>query len=149
MSTSDDSHFDEPRPALPGMGADLTGATGIAGMSGMGDLGGLLESAQEALAAQAEAAEQVVEGSAGGGVVRLEMSGAGEVLSVTIAPEVVDPAEVDMLQDLVVAAFHDASTKVTAIQRQALGALGGFDLGGLGGFGGADEPDGPAGPGVG
>lgn len=146
MSTSD-HNFDEPRPALPGMGADVTEAAGIAGMSGLGDLGGLLESAQEAMAAQAEAAERVVEGSAGGGAVRVEMSGAGEVRSVAIAPEVVDPNEVDMLQDLVVAAFHDASAKVTAIQRQALGALGGFDLGGpLGGLGGAE---GPAAPGAG
>jgi nucleoid-associated protein EbfC len=62
---------------------------------------------------------------------------------VTIAPEVVDPDEVEMLQDLVVAALHDATAQVTAIQRKALGALGGFDLGGIGGLGGL--PDDPSG----
>jgi nucleoid-associated protein EbfC len=142
MSTNEGHGFDEPRPPLPGMGDDPQ-SSGIAGMSGLGDLGGLLESAQEALAAQAEAADQVVEGSAGGGVVKVTMSGTGEVQGVTIAPEVVDPDEVEMLQDLVVAALHDATAQVTAIQRKALGALGGFDLGGIGGLGGL--PDGPAG----
>jgi DNA-binding YbaB/EbfC family protein len=142
MSTNDSHGFDEPRPPLPGMGDDVE-VTGIAGMSGLGDLGGLLESAQEALAAQAEAANEVVEGSAGGGVVRVTMSGTGEVQAVTIDPEVVDPDEVEMLQDLVVAALHDATAKVAEIQRQALGAFGGFDIGGLGGLGGPSG--GPAG----
>jgi len=133
--SNDDQGFEPTRPALPGMGGDPTEPAGIAGMSGLGDLGGLLESAQSALAAQAEAAEQIVEGSAGGGVVRVEMSGAGEFQSVTIDPEVVDPGDVEMLQDLVLAALHDASAKVTALQREALGAFGGLDLGGLGGAG--------------
>ncbi|HYZ98317.1 MAG TPA: YbaB/EbfC family nucleoid-associated protein [Acidimicrobiales bacterium] len=99
---------------------------------GLGDLGGLLESAQEALAAQAQAAEEVVVGSAGGGVVTVEMAGTGEVRSITLAPEVVDPDDIEMLQDLIVAAIHDAGRQVTARQREALGALGGLDLGGLG-----------------
>ena len=136
MSTNESHGFDEPRPRLPGMGHDPTEPSGIAGLSGLGDLGGLLESAQEALAAQAEAASQVVEGTAGGGVVKVTMTGTGEVQAVTIAPEVVDPEEVDMLQDLVVAALHDAAAQVTAIQRRALGAFGAVDLGGLGGLGG-------------
>jgi hypothetical protein len=109
----------------------------------MGGLGGLLESAQQALSAQSKAAEEIVEGRSGGGVVSVEMSGAGEVLSVTLAPEVVDPDEIEMLQDLIVAALHDAATQVTELQRQALGAFGGIDLGGMG-LGG---PGGPAGPG--
>jgi DNA-binding protein YbaB len=60
------------------------------------------------------------------------MTGNGEVRSVTLAPEVVDPDDIDMLQDLIVAALHDAGHKVTDLQRQALGALGGLDIGGLG-----------------
>jgi DNA-binding YbaB/EbfC family protein len=99
----------------------------------IGDLGGLLESAQEAFSAQARAAAEVVVGSAGGGVVTVEMTGTGEVRSVTLAPEVVDPDDVEMLQDLIVAALHDAGAKVAALQREALGALGNLDLGGLGG----------------
>ena len=103
------------------------------GLPGLGDLGGLLESAQEAFSAQARAADEVVTGSAGGGVVTVEMSGAGEVRSIRLAPEVVDPEDVEMLQDLIVAALHDAGARVAALQRDALGALGGLDIDGLGG----------------
>jgi nucleoid-associated protein EbfC len=100
---------------------------------GLGDLGGLLESAQEAFSAQARAADEIVTGSAGGGVVTVEMAGTGEVRSIKLAREVVDPEDIEMLQDLIVAALHDAGAKVTALQRDALGALGGLDIDGLGG----------------
>jgi DNA-binding YbaB/EbfC family protein len=102
------------------------------GTPGLGDLGGLLESAQQAFSAQAKAATEIVEGSAGGGVVTVEMTGGGEVTAVRLAPEVVDPDDIEMLQDLIVAALHDAGLKVTELQRKALGALGGLDVGGLG-----------------
>ena len=112
----------------------------------------LLASAQEMLAAQAEAVNQTVEGTAGGGVVRIQMTGAGEVTDITLAPEVVDPAEVEMLQDLILAALRDATAKVTELQRQALGALGQLDLGALGdmfdGGGGGAEDAGPELPGL-
>ncbi|HEY3139955.1 MAG TPA: YbaB/EbfC family nucleoid-associated protein [Acidimicrobiales bacterium] len=103
----------------------------------------LLASAQEMLAAQAEAVNQTVEGTAGGGVVRIQMTGAGEVTDITLSAEVVDPAEVEMLQDLILAALRDATAKVTELQRQALGALGQLDLGALGGMfvGGGGGPD--------
>ena len=102
------------------------------GTPGLGDLGGLLESAQQAFSAQAKAATEIVEGRAGGGVVTVEMTGGGEVTAVRLAPEVVDPDDIEMLQDLIVAALHDAGLKVTELQRTALGALGGLDVGGLG-----------------
>jgi DNA-binding YbaB/EbfC family protein len=116
-------------------------ATGLGRLGGLGDLGGLLESAQQAVSAQARAADEVVEGTAGGGVVTVEMTGSGEVRSVTLSRDVVDPDDVEMLQDLIVAALHDAGLKVTALQRQALGALGDLDLGGLGGMLGAPGSD--------
>ncbi len=106
----------------------------------LGDLGGLLESAQQALSAQAAAANEVVEGTAGGGVVTVEMTGSGEVRAVRLAPEVVDPADVEMLQDLIVAALHDAGAKVAELQSRALGAFGGIDLGGLGDIFGGSGP---------
>lgn len=114
-----------------------------------GGFGELLAAAQDALTAQAQAAQQVVEGRAGGGVVTVSMTGAGEVTAVRISPEVVDPDEVEMLQDLIVAALRDAAHQVTELQRRALGALGGLGAGGLGdmlgGLGGlpapGDEPD--------
>lgn len=109
----------------------------------MPDLGGLMAQAHQMqerlLAAQAEAAEEVVEGLAGGGAVRVEVSGAMEFLSVTIAPAAVDPDDVEMLQDLVLAALHDASAKLEQLQREVTEGLGlgGLGLGGLESGGGA------------
>jgi DNA-binding YbaB/EbfC family protein len=98
------------------------------------DLGALLEQAQQMqqqlLQAQAAAAEQLHEGVAGGGAVRVTVTGGMEFTSVSIRPDAVDPNDVDMLQDLVLAALHDAVNKVNAAQQQALGGLGGA-LGGL------------------
>lgn len=110
----------------------------------------LLASAQEAMAAQAEAAARTVEGSAGGGVVKVTMSGGGEVTGITISPDVVDPSDVDMLQDLILAALRDAGSKVVELQREAMGALGQIDLGSAfdqffgGGGGGGGAGSGPA-----
>lgn len=100
------------------------------------DLGGLLEQAQamqqQLLDAQARAAETVVEGQSGGGMVRVQMTGAMEVQSVTIDPQVVDPDDVAMLEDLVLAAVHDAVARVQeAAQAATRDALGGLDLPGL------------------
>jgi DNA-binding YbaB/EbfC family protein len=96
------------------------------------DLGGLLAQAQEMqeqlLAAQAEAAATVVEGLAGGGAVRVEVNGQYEFRAVTIDPAAVDPEDVEMLQDLVLAALRDATTNVAALQE---GAIDLPDLGGL------------------
>jgi DNA-binding YbaB/EbfC family protein len=87
-------------------------------------LGGLLEQAQQMMAAQAEAAEREVEGAAGGGMVRIRATGTGQVLGVTIAPEVVDPDDVAMLEDLVLAALLDVNAQLAVIQRDAMGPLG-------------------------
>lgn len=100
----------------------------------------LLASAQAAFAAQAQAAEQQVEGSAGGGVVRVTLSGTGEISAVRLDASVVDPQEIEMLEDLIVAALRDAATKVAELQREALGILGQMDLGSLGGLLGGGPP---------
>jgi DNA-binding YbaB/EbfC family protein len=111
----------EPAPTgLPDLGA-LTGTDS--------PLAGLFEQAQQMAAAQAQAAEQEVEGVAGGGAVRIRATGAGHVVEVTIAPEAVDPNDVSMLEDLVLAALHDLNARRAEIQREALGDLGGL-LGG-------------------
>ena len=89
-------------------------------------LGGLLEQAQQMMAAQQEASEREIEGVAGGGVVRIRTTGTGQVLGVTIAPEVVDPSDVPMLEDLVLAALHDMNAKLLEIQREAMGPLAGL-----------------------
>lgn len=108
------------------------------------DLDGLMQQAmamQRQLAeAQETAAEAEVEGSSGGGSVVVTMTGTGEVIALRIAPEVVDPDDVELLEDLVLAALRDAGAQVAALQAGALGEL--VDLSGLTGLlGGAGDDD--------
>ena len=103
--------------------------------SGLPDVGGLLDGLQKIQEAQAE----VFEGQAGGGAVRITASGAMVFESVSIAAEAVDPDDVEMLQDLVLAALHDLTVRIAQAQRQAMGNLGGMgDL--LGGLLGGEPP---------
>lgn len=111
----------------PDLGALLGGAAG----GGMPDLGGLMAQAQEMLAGAQQVAEEVVEGSAGGGKVKVEVDGGFKFHSVTIDPSVVDPDDVEMLNDLVLAALRDAASQLEDAQSEA---MGGMDLGGLGGL---------------
>jgi nucleoid-associated protein EbfC len=100
---------------------------------------------QQMLAAQERLKSEEVTGSAGGGVVTAVMTGSGELKSVTIAPEVVDPDDVETLQDLVVAAVRDASRAAAELAAATMGPVAG-DLGGaLGGLGGLGGPGGPGG----
>jgi DNA-binding YbaB/EbfC family protein len=98
------------------------------------DLGGLLAQAQnmqqQLLEAQAAVANQVVEGQAGGGVVKVRVTGGFDFQAVEIDPAAVDPADVEMLQDLVLAAVRDAVAKVNALNAEAMGGFGGA-FGGL------------------
>ncbi len=98
------------------------------------DMGSLLQQAQamqqQLMEAQAATAEQIVVGQSGGGAVKVEVTGAGEFQSVTIDPACVDPADVEMLQDLVLAALRDAASQLQDLAQEAMGELGG-GLGGL------------------
>ena len=86
-------------------------------------------------AAQAALAEATVEGSAGGGMVKAVVTGSGDVQRVTISPDVVDPEDVEMLEDLVVAAINDGLKAAQALQAEKMGSVtGGIDLGSLGGL---------------
>jgi nucleoid-associated protein EbfC len=76
---------------------------------------------------QAELDALRVEGSAGGGLVRIEMSGTKEVVSVKVEPSAVDPADLETLQDLLLAAFRDASRQVDeAVRKKTSSMLGGM-----------------------
>lgn len=114
------------------------GGAGGGGLPGMARGGGAganpLQAAQEMLArAQQELAESTVEGTAGGGAVRLSMTGDQKITGITIEPDVVDPDDVEMLQDLIMAAIADASEKASAMQAESFGAItGGLNLPGLG-----------------
>ena len=73
-----------------------------------------------------------VEGTAGGGMVKATMNGQKELLGVVIDKEAVDPADIDMLQDLVVAAVNEAARKVDEELQKSMGAMtGGMKIPGL------------------
>jgi DNA-binding YbaB/EbfC family protein len=94
-----------------------------------------MQKMQERLAkAQEQLNNTSIEGSAGGGAVTVAVTGALRVQSVKIAPEVVDPNDVEMLEDLVTAAFNEALERVQDLQAESMSGLaGGLRL--PGGFG--------------
>lgn len=82
--------------------------------------------------AQEELGQKLVEGSAGGGVVTVTVSGNKEIKNITIKPEAVDPDDVEMLQDLIVAAVNDALKKADEIASKDMGKItGGLNIPGL------------------
>ena len=85
---------------------------------------------QEMQKAQEELAETEFEGTAGNGMVTITVNGNKEVLGVSIAPEAVDPDDIEMLEDLIVVAFNDAMDQVEELSNEKLGKFGG----GLGGM---------------
>ncbi len=88
---------------------------------------------QQMLAAQEELAQTEVGGSAGGGLVSVTVLGNGELQSVTIDPSVIDPDDIETLQDLIVAAVRDANHAVAELQAEKMGPLaGGMGMPGLG-----------------
>ncbi|MFP4379250.1 MAG: YbaB/EbfC family nucleoid-associated protein [Candidatus Sumerlaeia bacterium] len=74
---------------------------------------------------QNEMAEKVVEGSSGGGVVTAEVNGNQELVSISIKPEAVDPDDIEMLEDLVMAAVNQAVEKSKDLQQDAMGKITG------------------------
>jgi DNA-binding YbaB/EbfC family protein len=111
------------------------------------NLQNMLQQAQQMMAAQQEAQEALkserVEASAGGGMVKVVMTGDLHLESIAIEPDAVDPDDVEMLQDMVVAAVNEAVRSAQELQESKLGgAAAGFDpmsaldalgMGGLGG----------------
>jgi len=124
-------------------------------MPGMPDLTQIVLKAQQMQAemerAQASLAEAEVTGTAGSGLVSAVVNGGGDLLRIRIDPTVVDPTDVETLEDLVVAAVHDARRAAADLASDAMGSVaGGLDLSSMGlpglsfpGFGGpaADEFD--------
>ncbi|ATO49444.1 YbaB/EbfC family nucleoid-associated protein [Brevibacillus laterosporus] len=82
--------------------------------------------------AQEQLKDRVVEGTAGGGAVVVKANGHKQVIDVTINPEVVDPEDVEMLQDLVLAAINDAMKNVDEVVGKEMGRFtGGMNIPGL------------------
>lgn len=87
---------------------------------------------EQMMKAQEELGSKTVEGTAGGGVVAITVNGHKKVLDVTIQPEAVDPDDVEMLQDLILAAMNDALAKADELANQDMGKFtGGLKLPGL------------------
>ena len=86
---------------------------------------------QQLAVAQAELAEAELTGTAGGGLVTVTITGAGEITAVKIDPKAVDPEDVETLEDLVLAAVHNASEAVRKLTEEKMGPV----TGGMGGLG--------------
>jgi DNA-binding YbaB/EbfC family protein len=93
-------------------------------------------------AAQQELANSIVSATVGGGVVKATVTGDGDLREIKIDPSVVDPDDIETLEDLVVAAVVEATRQAKELQSEKLGAVtGGIDLGSmLGELGGSLNP---------
>ena len=88
---------------------------------------------QEELAkAQAEAAKEIVEASAGGGMVTVKANGAGEIVEIAIDPRAIDPDDPELLADMVLAAVNEALRSAQGLMQSKMSGLIPGDLGGLG-----------------
>ncbi len=95
-------------------------------MKDLGNLQKMLKTAKEMQERlQKEMAEMRVEGTSGGGMVNVVLDGQKNLIAVRLDPEVVNKDDIDMLQDLIVAAFNDAAAKVDENMSSKLSSLGG------------------------
>ena len=109
---------------------------GFPGGGGMGNMGAMMKQAQKMQAELAKAQDEIkdmeYEATAGGGMITAAVNGKHELLRLTIDPEAVDPEDVEMLQDMVIAAVNEATRKAQADSAATMGKLtGGLNLGGL------------------
>lgn len=99
------------------------------GFGGMGGLNNLMKQAQKMQKdmekAQEELENSIIEASAGGGAVNVVLTGKKIFKEITIKPEVVDPDDVEMLQDLVLAAVNEGLRKADELKEQKMGSLSG------------------------
>ena len=99
---------------------------------GGGMLGQIQKLQQDMLKAQEQLGNETVEVSAGGGVITIVITGQQRVKSITLQPEVVDPNDIEMLQDLLVAAVNEAIERSQAYAAEKLqGLTGGLNIPGL------------------
>jgi nucleoid-associated protein EbfC len=82
--------------------------------------------------AQSELANETVEATAGGGMVRVVASGTGEIKEIKIDPKAIDPNDAELLEDMILAAVNEASRSAQSLAESKLGGLAGGALGGLG-----------------
>ncbi|MBI5524179.1 MAG: YbaB/EbfC family nucleoid-associated protein [Desulfarculus sp.] len=103
---------------------------------GMGGMGNLLKQAQkvqqQVMKMQEELANREISAQAGGGMVEATVNGRGEILRLRLEPEVVDPADAEMLADLIVAAVGEAQRRAQQMMQEEMGKVtGGMNLPGM------------------
>ena len=101
------------------------------------DMNAMLKQAQQMqeqmLQVQEEAKKEVVEASAGGGMVSVKANGGGEIVEIVIDPKAIDPDDPELLADMVLAAVNEALRSAQSLAQTKLGGMSGLgDLGGLG-----------------
>ena len=104
-------------------------------MKGGFDMNKLMQQAQQMQAqmqqAQEELAKEIVEASAGGGMVTVKANGARQIVAIEISPEAIDPDDPEMLADMILAAVNEALRSAESLMEARLGGM----MGGLGGLG--------------
>lgn len=115
--------------SLPGLG----GGSGVPAGGAKGGLAGQLQAMQQQMMEAQEAlGEKTVEVTAGGGAIKVVMTGHHKLESITIDPEVVDPEDVEMLQDLILAAINEAVEASQNLAADEMGSItGGLNIPGL------------------
>ena len=103
---------------------------------GMGNMNQMMKQAQkmqkEMAKAQEEVQARVVEASSGGGAVTVQANGQQQIVSIKIKPEVIDPEDIEMLEDLVMAAVNEALKQTQDMMAQEMGKItGGMNIPGL------------------
>lgn len=105
------------------------------GMKGLGNMGNIMKQAQklqsQMLEMQEKLGEETVEASSGGGMVKVVANGKQKIVSISIEKEVVDPEDVEMLQDLIIAAVNDALTKSNDMVQEKMGKQFNLNIPGL------------------
>ena len=109
---------------------------GFPGGGGMGNLGAMMKQAQKMQAELAKAQDEIkdmeYEATAGGGMVKVVATGDMAIKSIVIDPEAVDPEDVDLLQDMVLAAVNEALRGMSDVSAQRLNSVtGGMNIPGL------------------
>jgi DNA-binding YbaB/EbfC family protein len=114
------------------------------GGAGGFDLNSLMKQAQQMQADMAEAQEKLkdetVDASAGGGMVKVKMSGDLRLLELTIDPDAIDPEDAEMLSDMVLAAVNEGIRAAQELAASKMGGIAGLGGGGGGGLGGLGLP---------
>jgi DNA-binding YbaB/EbfC family protein len=106
---------------------------GLGGLGQLGNIGGMMKEAQKAAERmqnmETELSALTLEASAGGGVVKATVTGGGQVVGLTIDPKVVDPDDVDMLQDLILSAIREGLEQASKLREEKIQSItGGLDL---------------------